>query len=87
MFDEDSDESLDGSEDNTVDHDRTMLVAVRTYISDIKPLRHLHIQLDRTALPRSADGVFQVEVQFRTVECAVAFVDHIRNADAFHSFF
>ena len=77
MLDQDADKSLDGTKGNPVDHDRTMFLSVCSCVLQVKPLRHLHIQLDRSALPGSSDGVFQMEVDLRAVESAVTFIDHI----------
>ena len=60
-----------------------MFLSVCSGIFQIKTLRHLHIQLNRTALPCSSDGVFQMEVNLRTIECAVAFIDNIVKSQIF----
>ncbi len=77
VLDQDTDETLDGTECNTVDHDRTMFLAVCTDVLQLKSLRKLEVKLDGTALPGSSDRIYQMEVDLRTVECAVAFVYHI----------
>ena len=46
----------------------------------LKPLGHLHIQLDGAALPGAADGVHQVEIQLRAIERAVTLVDLVSAA-------
>ena len=66
-----------------MDHDRTVFLAIFADVSHVEAFRHEHIELDGTALPGTADGVFQVEVQFRAVECAVAFVDDVRDVAFF----
>lgn len=78
---EDADEALDRAEAHTVNHDRTVLLAVRADILEIKALGHLHIELDRAALPGTAEAVLQMEVDLRTVERAVALVDDIGLAE------
>ena len=78
---EDADEALDRAEAHTVDHDRAMLLTVRADILEVKALGHLHIELDRAALPGTAEAVLQVEVDLRTVERAVALVDDIGLAE------
>ena len=52
-----------------------MLLAVLAHVLQLKPLRHLGVQLDGAALPGPAQGVRQVEVQLGAVEGAVALVD------------
>ena len=54
-----------------------MLQAVLTGIGQFKAFRQLHIQLDSTALPSTADGVGQMEVNLRTIESTVTFVDYV----------
>ena len=77
MLDQDSDETLNGTVNNTVDHDRTMFLAVSSCVFQFESLRQLEVKLNGTALPGSSDGVFQMEVDLRSVECAVAFVDYV----------
>lgn len=69
-----------------MDHDRSVLFAVGAHISEIESLRHLKIQLNRTALPRSLQAVLQMEVQFRTVKRSVAFIDYKIDAFFFETF-
>ena len=52
-------------------------IEIKCKLIKIETLRKLEVKLDRTALPCSADSVYQMEVDLRTVECAVSFVDHI----------
>ncbi len=49
-------------------HDRPVLLAILSDIVEIKSLWQLEIQLDRAALPRSADGILDMEVQLRSVK-------------------
>ena len=46
-------------------HDRAMFLAIFADIGHIEAFRHEHVELDSTALPGTADGVFQVEVSGR----------------------
>ena len=80
MLDQDSDKSLDRSKCYTVDHDRTVFLTICSCVFQFESLRQLEVKLDGTALPRSSDGVFQMEVDLRAIECAVAFVDYIVKA-------
>ena len=83
VFDEDAQEAFDTAEAGAVYHDRAMLLAVFADISHIEAFRHEHIELDCTALPGTADGILDVEIELRTVEGAVAFVNLIRNISIF----
>ena len=80
VFRQDADEALDGAEHDAVNHHRPMLFAVRAGIGEVKALGQVHVQLDGAALPRPTDAVLQMEVDLRTVERAVALVDHIVHA-------
>ena len=60
-----------------------MLFAVFAYISQVEFFRHQHIELNRTTLPRTANGITQMEVNLRTVERAVTFVDNVLEAAVF----
>ena len=81
MLDQNTDKSLNGTKYNTMDHDRTMFLSVCSDVLQFKSLRKLEVKLDRTALPGSSDGVFQMEVDLRSVECAVSLIYYIRKAD------
>ena len=54
MLDQNTDETLDGTEYNAVDHDRTMFLAVSSDVLQLKALRQLEVKLNGTALPGSA---------------------------------
>ena len=77
MLGKNSDKALDTAEDNAVYHDRTVTLVVLTDICQVEALGHLEVELNGAALPRSADGILEVKVDLRTVECAVALVDGV----------
>ena len=77
MLDQNTDKSFNGSKRNTVDHDRTVFLAISSYIFAVKAQRKLEVKLNRTALPCSSNGILQMEVDLRSIECAVAFIYHI----------
>ena len=85
MLGQDADEALDGAEDHAVDHDGTMLLAVSAGVGQVETLGQVHIQLDGTALPGTAQAVGEVEVDLGAVESAVAFVDHVIHAQIIQS--
>ena len=70
-----------------MDHYGTMLFVIGTHIFKLKPFGKLHIELNRAALPCSAETVREVEVELRTVECAVAFVYNVILTHFGNSFF
>lgn len=58
-------------------------MTIFTDIGHIETFRHEHIELNGPALPGTTDAVFQVEVKFRTVECAITFIDYVWNITLF----
>ena len=75
VFDQHPDEALDGPQDDPVEHDGTVLLAVSADVVQIEALRQRKVALDRGALPLSFEGVFELEVDLGPVEGAVALVD------------
>ena len=53
--------------------------------SSSKRMRQLEVKLDRTTLPGSSDRIFQMEVNLRSVECAVSFIYNIRKTHIIQS--
>ena len=86
MFNQDADETFKRAVSCTMQHDSTMFVSIFTDIIDVESFRKLHIHLDRAALPCSSKGILYMEIQLRSIECTVAFIDLIRNAGNFDSF-
>ena len=83
MLDQNADKSLQATVDGPVDHDGAVALAVDAHVFQLKPFGHLEVKLQRAALPASADGIHQMEVDFRPVEGTVAFVDLVLAAVAF----
>ena len=77
MLGKDTDKALDGAEHDTVDHYRTVALIVCADVGEVKSLGQVHIKLDGTALPCSAEAIAYMEVDLRAVERAVAFIDDI----------
>ena len=67
-----------------MDHDRAVLFAVRAGVLQLKALGKLHVELDRAALPGTAEAVGQMEIELRAVERAVALVDDVALAHLGH---
>ena len=63
-----------------MDHDRAVLLTVRSHILQFKALGQLEIKLNGSALPGTSDAVYQMEVDLRAVERSVSLVDHVRKA-------
>ena len=85
MLNQNTDETLNRAEAYAVNHNRAFLCAVCCCVFQLKAFGHLHIQLNCTALPCSADGVLQMEVNLRAVECTIAFINHIVKAKSIQS--
>ena len=83
MLYKNADKSLYRAENNAVNHNGTMLFAVGTRVFKIKSLGKLEVKLNSTALPGSAERIFNVEVKLRTVERTVALIYGIFLTDAF----
>src|SRR3954467_1792855 len=77
VLDQDGDEPLEAAEDRPMNDDRAVLGIVGADVFQIEALRHLVIELDRGALPLPPDRVGYVEVEFRSVERAVARVERV----------
>ena len=81
MLDQDADEALDGAEAHAMQHDRSLLLAVGVGVLEVEIQRHLEVELHRAALPRATQRIVQMEVDFGTVEGAIALVDHVVHAE------
>lgn len=75
VFNQNTDEALDGAKAHTVQHDGALLGTVGVHVLQVKVERHLEVELDGTALPGAAERVLQVEVDLGPVEGTVALVD------------
>ena len=75
VLDQDTHKSLEGSENRAVDNDRLLLEAVAVAVCKTEVMRQLEVELYSAALPLASERVLDLEVDLRTVECAVALVD------------
>ena len=75
MLCNDADETLERTEDSSVDNDRHLLSAVLVDICELKVMRELEVELYCTALPLTSKSILDLKVDLRAVERAVAFVD------------
>src|SRR5689334_19743340 len=80
MLNDDADEPFQRTENRAVNHDRTVLGVIGADVRQLEVLRLGVVELYGAELPRTADGIGDVEVELRTVERAVAGVDVIRQA-------
>src|SRR5690242_8594195 len=81
MVHEDRDEPLDRSEQRAVQHHAVALLSRAIDVADVEALRHHEVELDGSALPRSATAVAQDELELRAVDRAVAGLHDIRQAE------
>ena len=75
MFNQDAEESFNGPKDRAVQHDRSFQRSVLIHIFELEFFWKGHVELDGAALPRPSDGVADMDVDLRSVESAVAFID------------
>ena len=87
MFDQDTDKALKGTKDNPVQHDRSMLFAIRTNVAQVKSLRQNKITLYGCTLPGALQAVLKLKIDFRSVKCSVTFIDLILYFVVFQRFF
>ena len=80
VLDEDAEEALDGAEERTVQHPRTLGAVLRRAVDDVEALGQVEVHLHGRALPPAADGIFDLDVDFRPVKGAVAFVNFVGDA-------
>jgi len=86
MLDDDGKKSLERSGQSPVDHHRRVVATVVAAILQVETTRQHEIDLHRTQLPFSSDRVANVDVEFRPVKCAAAFVDHVGKAGTLERF-
>jgi hypothetical protein len=72
MFDQNSDETLEGTEYSAVQHHRRLSAAILGDVLGVEAPRHRKIHLDRAALPHATDAIAQRELDLRAVERALA---------------
>ena len=77
MLDQNAQKALNGAENGAVNHDRPVPFIVLADKGQVEALRQGHIQLDGAALPGPAQGVFDMQIDFRAVKSAVAFIERI----------
>ena len=77
VLNKDTDESLNRTIYYTMNHNWTMFLAILTNIGQVKLLRQLHIQLDSTTLPGTANRILQMEINLWTIESTIALINHI----------
>ena len=75
VFDHDTYETLHGSEDSTVNHNRLFQCSVLCSVLHVEVQRQLEVKLDRAHLPFSSQRVLHLQVNLRAVESTVAFID------------
>ena len=77
MLYQNTDKPLYRAEYDAVNHYRSVLLAVFADVFRFESLRKLEVELNSSALPRSADRIGKVKIDLRTVKRAVALVDYV----------
>src|SRR2546425_13219316 len=78
LLDQEPDEPLQRPVDRPVDHDRAVRAVILAGVLELEALGLLEIELDRRALPLSADDVVELDVDLRSVERPAALIDAVR---------
>ena len=78
VFDEHAEESLQGTQKRAVNHVGAMLLAIRTDVGHVEALWHVEVELDGRALPQTAQGIFDVDVNLGAVEDRFTFHPRVR---------
>src|SRR4030067_2904954 len=77
VLDQDSDKPLHGSENDAVEHDRSVPFSIAPHIGQVKSFGHGKIHLDRGTLPSSVECIFQLDINLRTIKSPVRYVNTI----------
>src|SRR4030095_3297209 len=77
MLDQQRNKPLEAAVDRPMNYDGTMLGVVSADVLEIEPRRNLVVELNRRALPFPPDGIHDVEVDLRAVECAITLVERV----------
>ena len=72
VFDEDAEETFDGTDSRTVEHHRNVFLVVLADIFRTETLRQVEVHLNRSALPVTTERILQSELQFRAIESTFA---------------
>src|SRR5579872_5094142 len=78
MLDQNSKKALDGAENSSMEHDRSLVGSLVSYKFQFKFLRQRHVKLYSSTLPMATDRIADMNVNFRTVKSAVPFIDPVR---------
>src|SRR5437762_2774409 len=87
VFQENSEKSLQASQQGPVNHKRAMSGAVGSDVAEVEPFRHIEIELNGTELPRPANGVLHDQIDLRTIKRAVPGIQLVRNPGFLQGFF
>ncbi len=74
VFDEDSDESLEGAEYGAMEHDGGMFLSVCADVVSSESFWEYEVCLEGSALPFSGEGITEDEIEFGSVEGAFSWV-------------
>ena len=81
MFDQDGDESLEGSIDRSVEDRRAVRGIVLADVAEIEALGRVVVELDRAELPLTPDAVGHLKIDFRSVKGAVPWLQLVGPAE------
>src|SRR5467141_176084 len=81
VLDENAEEALDGTEQRAVDHERLVAGAIFGNVFKAEASGKIEIELDGGELPGTADGVDELDVDFRAVKSAFALNRLVRDIE------
>jgi len=80
VLDQNPDETLERTEDRTVQHDRMLAAVVFGDVFGTKTHWQVEIELQSTTLPNATEAIFQREFNLRTIESALTRLQIVRKA-------
>src|SRR6266849_3477277 len=81
VFDEDAEETFDGTEQRAMNHERLVARAIFGDVFEAEAGRKIEIELHGGELPGAADGVDEFDVDLRTVKSAFALNRFVRDIE------
>ena len=80
VLDEHAEKALDRAVERAMHHQRLMALPILADVFEAEALRQVEVELHGRKLPEAADGVHQLDVDFRPVECGLAGDELVGNA-------
>ena len=85
MLQQHGEETLNGAEQCTVNHHRTLVGAIGSDVLQAETFRKVEVKLDGGHLPRTADGIASLHGDLRTIEGCAAWIVNQFKSGGFHN--